>query len=595
MDVGRVHGLLWVVRELRRGERLRARRRAAGLPRSYRRLLDLPLADLCLGLATRLHDVVDDPRAADACVRFYGLGRLPENLHAIAATLPRACGDSGALKPRRVEQLVEAAEEALAADLAATPLGIVPRPSDPTVDAVFAPAADRRHRLEVLLRAWADVPEGDHQSAAALLNFERESGLRDPDPRGGRGAKLHREARRRLRARAHAVLTVSVQRGGLGHRRRDVPTVGLSVDLLLGPYLLAADRHVWPALDEVFRATGSTRRPDAAALDIAAAYAHGLAQADSPHAAAVLGAVRRAVTMSPGPVPAGLATRVLVSSVVLARLHDDPAGFPAAAEALRISRLGLTTTSDPAEAKQLTSGALRALQELAELYERFGLVRQAERTLDEAYELLHRRGDPDQEEEPDGWLQQLLFSQGYIQRRGARRAGEPRPLRWLTRAQVAEARSADLVHRCDLLPREWGISAEAVLADLVVDEVEGHLGEGNARSAARAGARARRIIDGNEAGWCSHGAPSIAMARSARLTVMRAASRLALVTGDHDGYLGARERISAEVGPWLLPHDVEALHEVEQAAELRGIPRLGLAGRAAAASARVGQRTWAAS
>lgn len=621
MGVGRVHGLLWVVRELRRGESDSAGRRAGRLSSAERDLLTVPLADLCRGLAGRIHEVVADPRAADACIRFFGLGRLPESLDAIAGSLPRAGGEGGSLRPRRVEQLVRAAETQLAADLAHTPLTVAPRSggraaespaaaelvgppltvapraaesqlTDRGVEGVFGGGGDPVHRLQVLLRAWADVPDGDQQSAAALLLFESEHGLRKDAAVAGTAPK-HREARRRLRRRAHAIVEVALQRSELTRRRRGPPTVDLAVDLLLGPHVLAADGTVWAAMDAVCRLTGDSPPADLDAIDAAAIYAHGLAQAGSPHAAATLGAVRRAVLKSDGRVPPSLAARVLVSTTVLARLHDDPAGLPAAWEALRICRLALTSAREPPDANRVTASALRALQELAELYERFGRLDQAMRTLDEAYDLLRRRGDPDQEEEPNGWLQQLLFSQGMIQRRGAYVPTTSDPLRWLHQAQAAEARSVDLVQASELLPDEWGLSAGAVLADLVVDEVEGRLRDGDPLAAAHAGTRARRLIEGNEAGWRGHGEPGLAMAKSARLTTIRAACRLSLAAGDLDGYRSERDRAQAAAGAWLCHHDVEALDAMERAAETRGIHRLHLADQALVGGRRVIQRSWA--
>jgi len=601
MEVRGAHGLLRGVRALRRGQHTRAKQHVAPLPPPLTDLLARPLADVCAVLAERVRTAGADPRASEACLRFYGLERLPEGIDAIAATLPRVHGDPGRpLRPRRVGELLVEAESALAASLAATrPAPLVPtdktdplgagraRARDPSVEEVFAEGsvADRRR---VLLTAWADVPDGDYESGAALLLFEHDHGLRDTE------VPAHPEARRRRRRRARAIVEVAVQRRGLVHACRARPTVDPVADGLLGPRLLAADATVWAALDHLFRrpeaavGAGVAAGPDREALAATVAYAHELAQAAAPHAPAVLGAVRHAVLTSPVPLPVGLATKPLVSSAVLARLRDDPAGVPAAEEAIRLCRVALSAPTEPADADRVTANALRAHQELAELHDRLGHHGPALDTLARAWELLRRRGDPDQEEEPDGWCQQLLFSQGMILGHAARTAFDPegrggsgsgsgdRAQRWLTRAQEAEARSAAIVRRQPLLPVDWGLSAEAFLVGLVVQEVEAHRAAGDTRAALRARARARRLIDANEAGWRAHGAPGSAMARSARLRTVRAHCRLALADGDLDAYRADRARLAA-AGPAVLVEDAHDIADIEAAAARRGIQPLHLA------------------
>ncbi|HMG40323.1 MAG TPA: hypothetical protein VK611_03310 [Acidimicrobiales bacterium] len=584
MDVRRVHGLLRAVRALRRGEGTRAKQHTASLPAELTDLLGLPLADVCATLAARVRADTSDLRAAEACVRFYGLGRLPEGIDAIAATMPRVHGDVGRpLRARRVGELLVEAEAALAAALGRAGLRVDPvAVAVPDVEEVFAAGAGADatdagalDRLRVMLTAWADVPDEDHESAAALLLFEHDHGLRVAD------LVVHPETRRRRRRRAQAIVEVAVQRRCRGHDRRSSPIVDPNVDGLLGPRLHVADAGVWAALDHVCRLPDGDGHDREALVD-AAAYAHTLAQAGSPHAPAVLGAVRHAVLTSPVPLPVGLVTRPLVSSAVYARLNDDPAGVPAAWEAIRLTRLALAGAAQPADAPQVTSNALRAFQELAELYGRLGLPHRAMTTLAHAYELLRARGDPEQEEEPGGWLQQLLFSQGMIQGHAARAAPHSAPganaRRWMAQAQAAEIRSAELVWEQPLLPPEWGLSAEAILAGLVVQEVEAHVAEGDGSAAARARARARRLIAGNEAGWRGHGAPGIAMAQSARLRTVRAACRLALVDGDLDGYVAERSRLPTSGGPGLLAEDADDLADLETTAARRGIRPLHLAG-----------------
>ncbi|HEY8545934.1 MAG TPA: hypothetical protein VIL36_12835 [Acidimicrobiales bacterium] len=597
MEVRGAHGLLRAVRAMRRGQHEQAKQHVASLPPPCTDLLDRPLADVCAVLAARVRASGAEPRAQEACLRFYGLERLPEGIDAIAASLPRSHGDPGRpLRSRRVSELLAAAETALAATFAAEPrgpaagsgrapgrdAGLAPgfdRPPDPSVEEVFAEGA-AVDRWRVLLTAWADIPDGDFESAASLLLFEHDHGLRTIE------VPPHPETRRRRRRRARAIVEVAIQRRGLAHARRALPTVEPVTDGLLGPRLLAADAAVWDALDHVYRrpeaavGAGEAAGPDRKALATAVDYAHRLAQSASPHAAAALGALRHAVLTAPEPLPVGLVTRPLVSTAILARLHDDPAGVPAAWEALRLCRRALKAAREPEDADRITANALRAHQELAELYDRLGHHGPALATLARAWQLLRERGDPDRDEEPDGWHQQLLFSQGMILGHAADAAlarGRRRPAeRWLAEAQVAEAQAATLVRRRPELPVDWGLSAEAILVGLVVREVEAHRAAGDLRAARRAHGRARQLIAANEAGWRAHGAPDLAMSRSARLRTVRANCRLALADGDLEAYKAERARLAA-AGPAVLVEDAHDIADIEAAAARRGVQPLHLA------------------
>ena len=135
------------------------------------------------------------------------------------------------------------------------------------------------------------------------------------------------------------------------------------------------------------------------------------------------------------------------------------------------------------------------------------------------------------------------------------------------------------------MPDEWGLSAEAVLAELAVDEAE-HLHQaGETSAAAEALARARLLVATNELGWRRHGDCVLAMVKSARLTSIRVAGR--------NAYRAERVRLAGAIGPWLCRHDVEALDNLELAAERWGVARTGLARRALTANPR-SQRSWAA-
>jgi len=585
MGGGRVHDLLWAVRELRRGEDLRARRRARSLPPELAALLAIPLADLCRDLADRLVASAADVRAIDACIRFYGLGRMPEDVHAIATTVPRASRRAEHLHHRRVEQLVSQAATVLAADLARSPLDLAHDPEQAASPAPFEAACPCLPR-RALLWAWADVPDSDHQSATALLLFEQEARLRPPVI-----ASLHRETRRRLKRRAQAILRVAAQRcrSQCAVSPRTPHRLDPAADLLLGPRQLALVDTRSGVLDPILRPLHDHPAVDIDRLLAAASYAHEVVQAGSPDAPAVLGVVRHAIARSQGSVPAPLTTKVLATAVVLARSRDDPAGFPAGWEALRIARQHLASARDGDGTRQVVANTLRVLQELAELHDRTGSSGPALRTLEEAYALLAERGDPEADDEPNGWLQQLLFSQGIIQRRAARLA--ERRARDLLVAHAAAARSAELVRREGHLPLEWGLSAQAVQAEIAVDLVEAAVLGDDARAAAYATAHARAVIAGSAAGWRRHGRPRLAVGLSARLTTLRAACRLALLCGEVDSYLAQRTSLAAAAGSWMLPCDLEALDALEADAERLGVPRLGLSGRGLDSHRRIGQRS----
>jgi hypothetical protein len=586
-EADHIHGLLWAVREMRRGEESTARRRIDALPDQLQALFRAPLADLCRSLAERLTITSQDPRAADACIRFYGLGRLPEALPEIAASLPRAGRHHGSLQVRRVKQLIEQAERGLAHELAASPVDLAPKAPGPPVDEVLATVSPVWSRLGILLRAWADVPDGDQQSAAALLLFEQEAGLRPPSTR----PVLHRETRRRLRRRARAILSVALERSAGAADHRSPPHLDPAAELLLGPRQMVASGDIVSALDTVLRSSRRSRGPDPDALAVVCGYARDLVHTGSPDAPALLGVMRLAVIRGSDRLPPALVMRVLALSTIRARLQDDPAGFPAAWEGLRLGCMSLDGGRQGSDVAPVVSQALRTLQELAELQDRLGFADAAMRTLDRAYDLLAEHGDPEAEEEPKGWAQQLLYTQSMVQRHAA--LSQPNPRTWLREAQRAAARSAELVRGGDLLPEEWGLSAEAVLANAVVDEAELELAAGATGRAREAVCRARAVIARNELAWRCYGAPKILMSQSGRLATIRAACRLALATGDLDDYLLHRERVQRAVGAWMLPADIEELDAMEAAAARRGVERVHLSAPGVSPERRIGQRMWA--
>lgn len=647
MDVRHIRDLLWAVREMRRGDD--DRRRLDGLPGDVQALLRLPLGVLCAELAARLTGPGHDPRATDACVRFYGLGRLPEDLRTIAAGVPRAHDHRGTLGRRRVQQLIEQAEEELARRLAVAPIDDSPvrpgppREDRPPVDAFFdSPGPGHAGHLRVLLRAWADVPDGDQRSALALRLFEEEKGIRLSV-----GDEVsHRETRRRLRRRARAILAVALERyagdaaagwtarpssagptaspvpngpaGGRGRTGPDgphaaVPGAGSGADgaaepdesvgrggapapavpdatalLLLGPCQVRVVGG-GAELDAVLRSAGGTL--DREALEAACAYARELVWAGSPDGPAVVGALRLAVLRAPGPVPASIVTRILAMATITARERDDPAGVVAGWEALRTARAALTSREPSTEAGQVVSRTMRAAQELAELYDRLGMPHQAMDALGRAFQLLDEHGDPEQDEEPFGWAQQLLYTRAILQRRAVARAPAARSR--LRAAQEDARRAANLVYSHDLLPLDRALSAQAVLIDALLDEVEIRQAEGDSSGAAAVRQRARQAIVNTTAGWATV-EPEILTARSNRLATLRSACRLALLDGDADEYRERRELLRTQVGEWMTAGDIEELTVLEHLAERRHrIRPLGLAGRGIQTAQRIGQRAWA--
>jgi hypothetical protein len=137
------------------------------------------IGHLCDLLASWLEGDTVDRRGADATIRFYGLGRMPEPISSIAATL-RAHDDGRSLSVRQVENLIAAA---LTRAERRDPIVRV----DPSAHQVAKPCdpfplpldgAQKRCLAKVLLWAWADVVGPPGPDGSSLMLYEQEHGLR---------------------------------------------------------------------------------------------------------------------------------------------------------------------------------------------------------------------------------------------------------------------------------------------------------------------------------------------------------------------------------------------------------------------------------
>jgi hypothetical protein len=590
-DARLVRNLLRAVRKLRVGEGASLGPVPVGLADDLDSGGRLTLAGLCRSLSSQLDAHVGDPRAVDACVRFYGLGRMPESLEVIAASLPSAADNTVSLRVRRVKQLITEAELQLGQCLKSNSTREVQLLSDDDIDlSSIGNSSSECDSMNILLRAWADIPDSDQRSATALLLFEQEACLRPVLITG-----LHREDRRRLRRRSRAIVGMAVGRQRLVDRApAEHPVRGwrpdLAAELLLGPRHQVTETSPG-ALDSLLRTDLLDRRIDPDVLVAACASVRDLVQTGHRGAASLLGVLRCAVARSAERVPALVVVRTLSMTTIVARENDDPVGVVAAGEACRLARSALTEAPRDRDVGGIVCSTVRALQELAELQARLDNMAMARSALCRGYTLLREHGDPEADEEPDGWLQQLAYTSSLIERRAAALDGD-RPAR-LAAAYGAAKLAVSLVDRHPELPVDRGLTAGSVLGQVAVD-LAVPVAQAVRRATDPLVRRARALVEVNEQRWLAHGPASVLTARSARLLAVVNACRLALLEHDHDEYRRQRGRTARLVGAWMQQADVQELRDLERSAEAAGIAGLGLSATAPSGPDRIGQRSWAA-
>ena len=537
------------------------------VPSAVRDVLQGNLAGACRALAVAAEAAIDDPRACDAFLRTYGLGRMPETRAGIGRTLRSATGRRG-ISTSAVDDLVRSAEAQLVRRIdritVPGPWG-APTPDvwvDPYAGAATAPEV-RRRLQKVLYAAWADIPdEPVHECSAALLLYEREHGLRE-----GPVPPCHREQRRRLRRLAWSMLTVARERQ-IAKQPDDI-----LVDLLLGPRRLAVVENLPEGAATLLGGVGPAA-PDQLeqAVDhVRDAVRHGRAEAPE-----LLGLVREA--MARGVHPAAVSTLtsgIACQAAIVARESRQAAGALAASEAVTLAAEAADTLARTparngerrAQLLRTLHDGLRAAQEMAELHDVLGQRAAARRSLRLMGALL-RHLPSDDEDEVQGWLQQHLQTRAVLARHTT--SSSRHPTLWLNLADRAAETSLEIAER-DLLPLGCRlVPSSQLLGTAIVDlRLHGTASPGSpARLERQARARLARAMSLSSAITGTLDRPT----HSARLSVARRWWKLALLCQDPDEIVAARAEAQALVQACTLPHDLEKLGWLEALSRARGIP-----------------------
>jgi hypothetical protein len=558
-----------LVRPLLRGVR-RVRAGALDLqdlPAEVSALLRGNLAGACRAIVLWADAEVHDPRAADAFVRTYGLGRMPESRATIGRSLRSATGRRG-ISVAAVDDLVRATEVQLArqADRISFP-GPWGSPTpqawvDPFPTAGGLPG-ERRELQQVLCTAWADVPDDPvHECSAALLLYEEEHGLRH-----GPGPPRHREQRRRLRRLAWSMLTVARERH-VGRQPDDVV-----VDLLLGPRRVAVVEELPPEAAAALLAVAVPHSLEC--VEAALEYVRDAVRHGRPEAPELLALLRESIAREPNqPRPANVTAGIAALSTIVARENRQPAGVMAANEVMAmaseagdlLSRLPARQTELRRRYTRTLNDGLRAAQEVAELHDALGNTAGARRALCSMSRLL-RHLDPEDQDEVQGWQQQHHQTRSTV----ARHAASPRHAEgWLRLADCHARRSSELADAASL-PAGFRLVPASQLAAAAIARLRASAGaDGGRGSVLEQQARAR--LAQAEAGARDVEGPVDRPTHSARLSVSRRWWELALLCGDPDEIVAARRAAHERVVPCTLPHDLHKLARLEAMSRAQGVP-----------------------
>ncbi len=513
-------------------------------------------------------DTNDDRRPADAAIRYYGLGRMPESQSAIAISFPNR-GKRKRILPRRVQQLIDEAIDRVEVRPLRLPVrrfsDVAAKPEDP-----FPVPVERSTRIlmaRVLLWAWADVTNTTGNDADAVLLYEYEHGLRSWSPTFD-----HSQGKARARLRARSMLDVAI------YRLTEATPSDPVLDRVAGPrHIATLDPALVPEWDALmaFNQWPNLGDPRAAITPVRAAVV-----AHRPEASDLLGLLRDGVLRLRHP-PADVTARVLALSVIASRQRRDSAGIVLADQLLgHLGEVVQRRAIGPDARKQadvVLSSTLRAAHEAAELSYALGDMKRARLLIGAAHHALDEFGDPEQDVEPDGWLQQLLLFEASWLRKRARLGHDPqRSLRW---ADAAAGRSADLVFEPGVLPIPWGLASEEQRIGSVVDRAEQELLAGNEEAAKRAARRAEALISHQEANWLSvpqaQGRPEVhVQVRVGLLGTARAGWKAALLTGDRDEIEASRMLTWRRMGPWTPPALVDKFRELDSWSQRLGAPPL---------------------
>ena len=526
------------------------------------------LGHLCDVLGAWFEKDTVDRRAADAAIRYYGLGRMPESQSAIAASFPKR-GERRGITARRIQQLIDEAIGQVEARPVRLPVRratlAATKPEDPF--RVPVKRSDRMAMSRALLWAWADVTNTTGNDADSILLYEYEHDLRSWSPTFD-----HPQGKARARLRAWSMLDVAI------YRMTEAIPCDPVVDRVVGPrHIVTLDPSLVPEWDALmtFNHWPELGDPHAAITAVRAAVL-----AHRPEAGDLLGLLRDGVLRLRHP-PVDVTARVLALSVIASRQRRDPVGIVLAGQLLGhlgevVQGRAIGPEARARVALVLTS-TLRAAHEAAELSYALGDMKRARQLIGAAHHALAEFGDPEQDIEPDGWLQQLLLFDASWLRRRARLGHDPeRSLRW---ADAAAGRSSDLVFEPGVLPIPWGLASEEQRIGTVVDRAEQELLAGNENAAKRAVRLAETLISQQEANWLAvpqaHSRPEAPVqVRVGLLGTARAGWKAALLTGDRDEIEAGRMLTWCRMGPWTPPALVEKFRELDSWSQQMGAPPL---------------------
>jgi hypothetical protein len=316
-----------------------------------------------------------------------------------------------------------------------------------------------------------------------------------------------------------------------------------------------------------------------------------------PEAPELLGMLRDAITRMRS-VPPEVRSKTFALATIQAGERRDPAivpvGFAALAHADRFlgepDRKGNAAGRRDAARLVVASDRLRTAQELAELFGSFGMYPTAWRLLRSMRAALDAHGDPEQDQEPDGWLQQWLLTTANVERHLARSTGHTEA--WLAAAERTAGRSADLVFRTGVLPAPWGMAARNQLLGTTIDRMRAAQHSGDTAVAYRFARQSRRQLATMRADWAAIAGTDIRSTLRARVDTERAAWRLALLVGDRDEVREARDHAWSFVGPWTLPSDLELLEHLDRIGARLGIATAEPTPAAAHAREQTRDRGW---
>jgi hypothetical protein len=576
MDADVLAEWLHAVRRLRRGS-LDFEHAPTGL----RPFLGHGLGAVCDRLAAWVEETVADRRGTEATIRSFGLDPLPESLAQIGSTLRTRhdkggdpLGGSFGLSNRQVQKLITSALGELSSDPAGPPMEATDEPL-PSLSDPFPASGDMSSRPtmdQVVLWAWAQVPDDDRKTPAALMFYEYEHGLRADAAR-----PPSRTERLRWRRLAWSVLQVAAYR--FSKARTEGSARG--GDRIIGPRrLVSVDTAEIPrASREGIDALMSLDTEPAAAGPGAVAAAVELVRAavHSGHGGApeLLGLLRdslrhRKIHRGPDGVAPRTETKIQALNTILAREYRDISGIPVGESAVpRLEQLLelRAVRRNPALRAELVSDHLRTLQELAELYDNLGLYAAASHTVDRLWERLDHLGDSD-EAQSGGWKQQILLTTSMVDRHLA--FADQNPQTWQQAAAFAD-RSFELALRDPIeLPAPWAIAAATQRLWVAVEDLRREGGRDSARTE-RIRSHVENLLGELDAQRRLVTDTGQRSTRSALLGVRLVAWRIALLRGDPREIAQARAKTIKTLGAWTLPADLETIAEYQRAGARLGV------------------------